>query len=203
MMNLKSNTMKNVFLITLLCLSLSGFGQKLKLTEGDVSVLKGQKAVRTEFTYDNMSVGKFANEADYIAQKKADYNKKEPGSGDTWEQKWVSDRKERFEPQFRELFSEYGKISTVGDDSPYTLIFKTTKTEPGWNIGISRAPAYIDAEVWIVDTKDKNKIYAKITITKAPGRDAMGYDFETGARLQEAYAKSGKELGKFIQDKIN
>lgn len=195
--------MKNVFLITLLCLSFSSFGQKLKLTEGDVSVLKGQKAIRTEFTYDNMSVGKFPVEADYVAQKKADYNKKEAGSGDSWAEKWVSDRKERFEPQFRELFSEYGKMSTVGEDSPYTLIFKTVKTEPGWNIGISRAPAYIDAEVWIVDTKDKNKIHAKITITKAPGRDAMGYDFETGARLQEAYAKSGKELGKFIQDKIN
>jgi hypothetical protein len=195
--------MKNLFLITLICLSLSGYGQKLKLLEGDVSVLKGQKAVKTEFTYDNMSVGKFPKEADYVAQKKADYNKKEAGTGDAWEEKWVSDRKERFEPQFRELFAEYGKISTVGEDSPYTLIFKTVKTEPGWNIGISRAPAYIDAEVWIVDTKDPAKVYAKISITKAPGRDAMGYDFETGARLQEAYAKSGKELGKFIQDKIN
>lgn len=194
--------MKNVFLITLFCISLSGYGQKLKLIEGDVSVLKGQKAVKTEFTYDNMSVGKFPKEADYVAQKKADYNKKEPGTGDAWEEKWVSDRKERFEPQFRELFNEYGKISTVGEDSPYTLIFKTVKTEPGWNIGISRAPAYIDAEVWIVDTKDPAKVHAKISITKAPGRDAMGYDFETGARLQEAYAKSGKELGKFIQDKI-
>jgi hypothetical protein len=26
----------------------------------------------------------------------------------------------------------------------------------------------------------------------------MGMDFETGVRLQEAYAKAGKELGKLI-----
>jgi len=194
--------MKNVLFIMLLSLSMAGYSQKIKLVEGDLSALKGQKAVKTEFTYDNMSVGKFPKEADYIAQKKSDFDKKEPGRGDKWEETWISDRQERFEPQFRELFSKYAEISTVGDDSPYTLIFKTVKTEPGWNIGITRAPAYIDAEVWIVESKNPDKVLAKITITKAPGRDAMGYDYETGARLQEAYAKSGKELGAFMKGKL-
>ena len=82
------------------------------------------------------------------------------------------------------------------------LIFKTVKTEPGWNIGITRAPAYIDAEAWIVDSKDRGKVLAKLTITKSPGRDAMGYDYETGARIQEAYAKAGKELGAYIKGKL-
>jgi hypothetical protein len=193
--------MKNVLVMMLLCLSIAGYSQKIKVIEGDLSPLKGVKAINTEFTYDNMAVGKFPKEADYITQKKTDLDKKEPGRGDKWEATWVSDRKERFEPQFRELFSKYSEMSTVDESSPYTLIFKTVKTEPGWNIGITRAPAFIDAEAWIVDTKDRNKVLAKITITKAPGRDAMGYDYETGARLQEAYAKSGKELGAFIKGK--
>jgi hypothetical protein len=194
--------MKNLLTVMFLCLALTGYSQKIKLVEGDVSVLKGQKSVTTEFTYDNMSVGKFPKEEDYVAQKKADLNKKEAGTGDKWELAWVSDRKERFEPQFRELFSKYAEISTVGENVPYTLIFKTVKTEPGWNIGISRAPAFIDAEAWIVDSSDHNKVLAKLTITKSPGRDAMGYDFETGARLQEAYAKAGKELGAYIKGKL-
>jgi hypothetical protein len=193
--------MKNLALIIFLCLSITAYSQKIKLVEGDVSVLKGQKAVTTEFTYDNMSVGKFPKEADYVAKKKTEYNEKEPGTGDKWEEAWVSDRKERFEPQFRELFSKYAEISTVGVDVPYTLIFKTVKTEPGWNIGISRSPAFIDAEAWIVDSKDHNKVLAKMTITKSPGRDVMGFDYETGARLAEAYAKAGKELGAFIKGK--
>jgi hypothetical protein len=194
--------MKNLLTVMFLCLALTGYSQKIKLVEGDVSVLKGQKSVTTEFTYDNMSVGKFPKEEDYVAQKKADLNKKEAGTGDKWELAWVSDRKERFEPQFRELFSKYAEISTVGENVPYTLIFKTVKTEPGWNIGISRAPAFIDAEAWIVDSSDHNQVLAKLTITKSPGRDAMGYDFETGARLQEAYAKAGKELGAYIKGKL-
>jgi hypothetical protein len=191
--------MKNLFLITFITLSMTAYGQKIKVVEGDLSILKGQKGVNTEFTYDNMSVGKFADEASYIAKKKEDYDKKEPGRGDKWEEAWISDRKERFEPQFRELFSKYSEMTTVDENAPYTLIFKTVKTEPGWNIGISRSPAFIDAEVWITETQNPNKVLAKVTITKSPGRDAMGYDYETGARLQEAYAKAGKELGAYIR----
>jgi hypothetical protein len=193
--------MKKALFVLFLGLSLASatYAQKIKLAEGDLSVLKDQKGVKTIFSYDNMSVGKFPNEADYIAKKKADYNTKEAGTGDKWEQAWVNDRKERFEPKFRELFSEYAGMSTVAEDAPYTLIFKTTKTEPGWNIGISRVPAYIDAEAWIVKSDSPDKAIAKITIAKSPGRDAFGADFETGARLQESYAKAGKELGAFIK----
>lgn len=191
--------MKKVFLMLFAVMATGAYAQKIKLVEGDLSVLKDQKAVKTVFSYDDMSVGKFPKEADYIEKKKSDYNAKEPGSGDKWEKAWVDDRKERFEPQFRELFSKYAEISTVGDDAPYTLIFKTTKTEPGWNIGVTRSPAYIDGEAWIVKSDSPEKPIARISILKSPGRDVMGYDFETGARLQESYAKAGKELGAFIK----
>ncbi|HTE33251.1 MAG TPA: hypothetical protein VK666_22865 [Chryseolinea sp.] len=194
--------MKKALVILFLGLSVAAYSQKIKLIEGDLKALKGQTAVKTEFTYDNMSVGKFPKEADYIAQKKKDYNEKEAGKGDKWEEAWVAARKDRYEPQFRELFSKSSDISTVGETSPYTLIFKTVKTEPGYNIGISRSPAFIDAEVWIVDSTSPDKAIAKIQILKAPGMDVIGYDFDSGARIQEAYAKSGKALGTFIKDKI-
>ncbi|MEJ1237678.1 hypothetical protein WBG78_06105 [Chryseolinea sp. T2] len=191
--------MKKTLLILLVGFTSVAYAQKIKLVEGDLSVLKDQKGVKTIFSYDDMSVGKFPKEADYVAKKKSDYNAKEAGTGDKWEKAWYDDRKERFEPKFRELFAEYSNMSTVAEDAPYTLIFKTTKTEPGWNVGVTRAPAYIDGEAWIVKSDSPDKAIAKITITKSPGRDAFGYDFETGARLQESYAKAGKELGSFIK----
>jgi len=194
--------MKKALLILLVGLTSASYAQKIKLVEGDLSVLKGQKGLKTIFSYDDMSVGKFPKEADYIAKKKSEYNEKEAGSGDKWENTWVNDRKERFEPQFRELFSNYSEMSTVQEDAPYTLIFKTTKTEPGWNVGVARSPAYIDGEAWIVKSDSPDKAVARITITKAPGRDVFGYDYETGARLQESYAKAGKELGAFIKKNI-
>ncbi len=47
---------------------------KIRMERGDDSVLKGQKALNFEFVYDGLAVGKFANESDYIAKKKSDYN---------------------------------------------------------------------------------------------------------------------------------
>lgn len=177
------------------------FAQKLQLIEGDLAALKGQTAVNTEFVYDNMIIGKDLTEKDYIAERKAKFDEKEAGRGDKWEQAWVADRKERFEPQFRELFAKYSDVSTVGENATYTLIFKTTRTEPGFNVGVMRRPAFIDAEAWFVETADRSKVVAKVSIRNSPGRDAWGMDFETGARLQEAYAKAGKELGAFLKKK--
>lgn len=192
---------KKLLTILFIVIYTSSFAQRIKLLEGDLSKLKGVSGFKTEFTYDNMIVGKDLSEKDYIAEKKATFNEKEPGRGEKWEKAWVDDRKERFEPQFRELFSKHSGMTAVDDQSPYTLIFKTTRTEPGWNVGVMRVPAYIDGEAWIVSSSDPGKIIAKLSITKSPGRDAWGMDFETGARLQEAYAKAGKELGGFIKSK--
>ena len=190
--------MKNFLTIVLIAACTSVLAQKIKLTEGDLGPLKGQTSIKTEFKYD-MSVGKFDKEEEYIEQKKKELNEKEPGRGDSWEKNWKSDRQDRFEPQFRELFSKHSEMSTVGDNAKYTLIFKTVHTEPGFNVHVMSKPAYIDAEAWIVDAQDPNKVIAKITIAKALGRDVFGFDYETGLRLQEAYAKAGKELGGYIR----
>ena len=53
-------------------LSLTAAAQKLKLVEGDLSVLKSVTSINTVFTYENMSVGKFDKESDYITKKKED-----------------------------------------------------------------------------------------------------------------------------------
>ena len=174
--------------------------QRIKLVEGDFSALKSEQKINTEFTYDNMSVGKYDKEADYIADKTADYNKKEAGKGDTWAKAWVSDRKSRFEPKFNDLFAKSSNMS-ISTDAKYTLIFKTTSTEPGFNIGITRKNAEINGEVWIVETANKEKVIAKATVLRAPGRMAGGFDFDTGERLSEAYEMAGKALGKYIKNK--
>jgi hypothetical protein len=194
--------MKNILLLLFAWVSFTANAQKIKLIEGDLSPLKGQTEIKMEFTYDNMAVGKFKNEADYIASKKKDLNEKEAGRGDSWEKNWKDDRKDRFEPQFRELFAKHSELSTVGENSKYTLIFKTTRTEPGFNIEVMRRPAFIDGEAWVVETANPSKVISKISVIKAPGRDVFGFDYETGARLMEAYAKAGKELGGFVRSKI-
>lgn len=83
-------------------------------------------------------------------------------------------------------------------DAPYTLVVKTIFTEPGFNVGVMRMPAYTNMEASFVKT-GTTTYEAVITMMKAPGADAMGFDYDAGARISESYAKAGKSLGAFLQ----
>jgi hypothetical protein len=80
----------------------------------------------------------------------------------------------------------------------YTMIVKTTKTEPGYNIAISRKNAEIAGEIQVVETANPSKIVLRLSFEKALGRSFGGYDYDTGFRIQEAYADLGKALGKYM-----
>lgn len=179
----------------------SSFAQKIKVTSGDLDFLKGQTAIRVEYDYDNMGVGKFDKEEDYINEKVEDYNKKEAGRGDKWRESWVADREERFQPKFEELLNKNLEKSNVkvGEfpDAAYTMLVKTTYTEPGFNVGVVRKNAYTDYEVVFIENETQEEL-ATLTIVKSPGLGAMGYDFDSGLRIQESYAKAGKELGQYL-----
>lgn len=189
--------MRFSFLLALLAITAAAHSQKIKTTEGDPSVLKDQTSVNIEFNYEGLSVGKFKKEADYIAKKTEEYNKKEAGKGDKWAEAWQQDKSRAYEPQFLEQFLEKSKLKNE-KTAKYTLIFHTTFIEPGFNVGAWRKNAYIDATVTIVETANRDHVVAVLTVDKAPGRDVMGVDFDTSWRISEAYAKAGKSLSKYI-----
>lgn len=189
---------KFALVLTLAFLWYSSGAQRLKVSDGSIAALKDEKTINTAFVYENMKVGKYDKEEDYVASKKADYNKKESGKGDTWAKNWVADRDGRYEPKFNELFEKSSEMS-IKKGAKYTLIFKTIFTEPGFNIGIMRKNAEINAEAWIVETTNQNNVIAKISVQKALGRTFGGYDFDTGERIAEAYADAGKALGNYIR----
>lgn len=181
-----------------LFVSVQANAQKVKTVSGDENILKSETSVNIEFTYDNISVGKYKTEQEYITDKTAEYNKKEPGKGDSWAISWKNDRQSRYEPKFIELFKINTGMSVI-TDAKYTLIFKTLSIEPGYNVGVMRKNAQIDAEVWIVETANKSNKLATFTISDVPGGTAFGYDFDSGLRISEAYANAGKKLGKFLK----
>ena len=191
-------SLKYTAVLAFLFFSLSSNAQKFKVTDGDIAVLKTETDINIEFTYDNMGVGKFENESEYIDKKKAEYNAKEAGRGDSWAKSWISDRKLVFEPKFIDLFEKSTEMN-IKKTAKYTLIFHTTYTEPGYNIYITRKNAEIDGEVTIVETANRSKVIAVISVKNAPGRTFGGNDYATGDRIAECYAVAGKKLGKFIK----
>ena len=190
----------NVALTVVLCMAAyTAFcGAKAKLLSGNLSSLKGN-SISVSFVYDSMSVGKFKNESDYIAAKKQEYNTNEAGRGDKWEGLWKVDRVARFEPTFLELVNKYAArtgMTFATSSDLFKMVVKTTFTEPGFNIMVARQPAVINTEYTFLDGSGKE--IAKVSVTGATGSTFGGYDYDTGVRISEAYALSGKILGGFL-----
>jgi hypothetical protein len=174
---------------------------RIKIVEGNLDALKGQTDVNLLFDYSAVAVGKYKNEADYIADKVEAYNKKEPGKGDAWAKAWVNDRDTRFQPAFIEKFEDESKLN-VSAKAKYAFIIKTKFIEPGYNVYVSRKNAEIDCEVWLVDAADPTKALCKMAVENNPGRTYGGYDYDTGVRIAESYEYAGKYFGKFLRDEL-
>lgn len=191
--------MKNLFLtIAVACmLPVALNAQKLKLTKGNLAPLKAEKEMMIEFDYSSFSVGKFKNEADYKAKKIQEYNEKEAGRGDSWSESWERDKEVRYQDKFIALFnkgSQYPQVSKTADNAKYKLIVVTTFIEPGFNVGVAKKPASANMIARIVETDNPSNVVAEVTITGAPGSQAMGFDYDTGTRISECYAISAKRL---------
>ena len=196
--------LKTVF-VAFLVLSVTTIqAQKIKVTDGDLSFLKGQLEVLLEYDYSEMAVGKFDKEEDYIAKKVAEYNSDEEGKGDKWKDNWEADREGKFHPKFEELLNRYTvekadcNFDQTNIKAKYTMIVKTTFTEPGFNIGVVRKDAMINLEIKFVETANTENVLAVMTMKNVPGRGAMGNDYDTGYRISEAYAKGGKSLAGYL-----
>ncbi len=182
------------------------FAGKIILKSGNLTDLKSQKNIIVLFDYSDMKVGKNLTEEDYVNQKVNERNEKSQGSGESWKSGWINARKDRYQPKFIELFNKQTNkhsltVSETGD-SQYTLIVKTVYTEPGFNVGVWRERARIDFVFLLVETSNPTKIIAELSADAIPGGQAMGYDFDSGSRIAESYAKGGKMLGQFILDSI-
>jgi hypothetical protein len=197
--------MKKLFILLGICAFLAcNFtrAQKIVLKSGDLSFLKDQKELKLQYDYSDLKVGKKA-ESDYVNEKVESKNKKEPGSGDKFKESWTNDRPTRYEPKFEELFNKYmGEKGITGNkesaSAKYIMKLHTTVIEPGYNIGISRQNAFCDYIVTFYDAADPSKEIAVISIDNSPGGTFGGYDFDSGERIGESYAKCGKSLAGFL-----
>jgi len=191
-----------LLLACLIAVASAMYGQKIKQLSGNLPPLKGEKTLNLQYDYEGLHVGEM-QEGDYIKKKVTEYNSKEAGKGDKWKENWSNDRKTRYQPKFEELFNKYleeiGMVAKEGaTDARYTVIIKTVMIEPGFNVGVMRRPARIEVEMIIIETNKPEAKIAEYSVVNIPGSDVMGYDFDSGLRISEAYAKLGKEFAKYI-----
>ncbi|GLU56763.1 hypothetical protein Dfri01_62240 [Dyadobacter frigoris] len=202
---MKKNTFAAIFTVLFFAVQ-TGFAQRgVDLRSGDVSVLSGEKTVNVQYDYSEFGVGKFATEKEYLDKKSAEYNAKEPGKGDEWKKTWVADRKNKYEPKFEELFNKgmegKGLKAEPGTGAKYTFIVRTTYVEPGFNVGVMRKNAYLNYKIDIVESAGK-KTVAEIILSNVAGGQFGGFDYDSGTRIAESYAKAGKILAAFLEKQL-
>lgn len=198
--------MKKSLLLLIGLITSAAFSQKIVLKQGSLDALKGEKQIRIEYDFSSFGVGKFSTEKEYLDTKVAEYNKNEPGRGDKFLVSWNNDKETRFPAKFEELFndgmSKPGLTGARDFNSKYTLIVKTTFMEPGFNVGVMRKSAAVSFEYWIVESANHSNVVAVLTQNEVPGMMAMGFDYDTGSRIAESYAKGAKMLAAYVLKSI-
>lgn len=195
---------QTILFALLLCTSMV-FSQKVKVTKGDFKNLKGLTAYNLEFDYSNLSIPKYDSEEEFLKDKMAKRDEKDPESGEKFKESWFADRENRYEPKFIESFNkrfEGGEIK-VGKDigAEYTMKIHTTMMYAGYNVGVMRQNSKIEATVSVYKTGEPNNVIFSGDYTKVEGNGAFGMDYDSGYRISEAYAKLAKEIAANIKKK--
>lgn len=189
-----------------------GFSQKL--TSGDLTLLKGEKAVNITYDYSKMAVGKFATEAEYLNKAASDRNEKEPGTGDAFVTTWNNAKSEKYAPAFEEDFNKQaGDCGIAGKSDPsakYTLVVHVKFLEQGVETVVmgTAKQASVDFQIDLVETASPDKVLASIEMDKIKpkakpkmsvgGVSVSKTSYDATLRVAECFEMGGKQLGKFV-----
>jgi hypothetical protein len=164
--------------------------QEVQIT-GSLAELKDMKSVKLVFDYTSLYYGD-ESESDYIKRVMLEKDANEPGSGELWRDKWVSERTNIYELRFKQLLEEELPGVSAGKDieSEIVMNVKVTYLEAGYSSGtnFAKRPAYADMTITI--TKE-NRELAVVTLFHSPGN---GVIFSGSKRIGEAYAKAAQTL---------
>ncbi len=197
--------MKSFATLTLLLLvATTAIGQKLIEEEGDIKRLKDIKIYMMEFDYIDVQIPKFDNEEAFLKDKMDKREEKKAGDGERFKKSWFDDRPEKYHPKFIESFNKRFDDSAVQvqeEKADHTMKIHTTKLYPGYNVGIVRHNAEIDATITVFKTGDESNVLFSGSYKDVQGSGAMGYDYDSGYRISECYAKLAKTFAKDLEKK--
>lgn len=174
--------------------------QKIVTLSGNPDAFKNASSFRVTFDYTDLKVDGYDNEQAYIAYMMDDAEKRKKGSSENWLKKWYSNRDTVFQPKFMELFSKYGsskfKADTISRDQQYMLNLHTQCVAIGFNKNFTKSPTYINAIVTIKGSSNVDPLV--IFMENIIGDEAFSSYSPDFRRIEEAYAKCGKELARFM-----
>ncbi|MBP9150986.1 MAG: hypothetical protein KBF73_01750 [Flavobacteriales bacterium] len=208
-------TIKLFAMAALVAVAGNSFAQKIKITSGTFSELKGQTEVNVVFDYSELTCSGGAPFAAWKPKPEAEWlgaivdkkNEKEAGTGDDFKKRWEAAKPGAFEPNFEIKLAELwtGVTCKRGlKNAKYTLLIKPTYADPGFSLGVSASDAWLSAKIEVVET-GSTTASSSLTMDQIKGASAAsaipgmavvaaidGMTFEK--RLGESFEKMGKSL---------
>lgn len=189
--------MRKLIIAATVFISVALNAQKVKVLSGDFKSLKGISEYNLTFDYKDIKVDKFKTEEEFLADKMK--KREEKGTDEDFKKSWFADREGRYEPKFIESFNkrfDNGEVKADKGltDAKYTMNVKTVWISPGYNVGVVRRDAYVTAVITVFETANPSNVLISVEYEKTHGEGAMGFDFNSGHRISEGYAKLAKEL---------
>lgn len=193
--------MNKLLLFTLLLSSSLLYSQKDNVTKGNWSDLKGITEYTLVFDYSDLEIPKYDSEEEFLEDKMAKRDEKEPGTGEAFKESWFSDRENFYEPRFIETFNERYNDGAVKVDrdlgsAEYTMKIHTTMMYPGYNVGVSRSNSKIEVTLSVYKNDSPDNVIFSVDYTKIEGAGSGGYDFNSGQRIADAYIIFARDLVK-------
>ncbi|TYA52355.1 hypothetical protein [Formosa maritima] len=193
--------MNKLLLFTLLFSTSLMFSQKDNVTKGNWNNLKGISEYTLVFDYSDLEIPKYDSEEEFLEDKMAKRDEKEPGTGEKFKESWFSDRENYYEPRFIETFNDRYKDGLVKVDSDlgsaeYTMKIHTTFMYPGYNVGVVRHNSKIETTISVYKNDSPDTIIFSVDYTKVEGAGNAGYDFNSGQRIADAYIILARALVK-------
>jgi hypothetical protein len=211
------NRMRKLYVLSvcLLALASAGFsqtvksvvdvpGQEIRILTGTTGDFKKVCEYYITFDYSDIGIGGYENEAAYIdyMREDAELRKKSP---DEWEKTWYQNREEIFEPKFLEVFHKYAGSKITLDpnagENRYKLKLHTQFIEIGFNRNFEKSPTYINVTASLSD-ENSNTGPLVISMKYIIGDEVFSSYSPDFRRIEEAYAKCGKELARFMKTDI-
>lgn len=199
--------MKNAIFLMLLSIGLFSFHNakaQVYVKKGDLkALLSDQSTIGVRFTYNNMSVGKFGSEENYVLQKVNRYDNMKLGRGKIWHKAWINDRFCHFQPEFLHWLTKRTAKTQLQfldntDETKYTMVVNTDYVDLGFNALIIRKRAQIHTTIKIVETAT-NKEVAVLKVAAQSPRFIYSYDeIFSKIRVGQAYKEAGKKIGKYL-----
>lgn len=175
--------------------------QKVVPYTGDIYILKNEKTLNVQFSYDKMKVGKLDSEQKYTDKRVNEYDTKEQGKGTEWLAEWNENKKfweKSFIERFNNDLSKKGvKMGLNQNDAKYILLINPLFLEIGWNALLISQCAEIDLEILVFQADDIENQKARILI-----ENGFGVNETEKERIAGAYKSAARNLVKFLSRNV-